>query len=106
MVFTIGQLAKVAGVKILTIRFYERHGLVPDPDRIAPSYRQYSEDTIFHILFIKNAQALDFTLDEISEFLTLQNGAKTSCKTIKSRAAEKIKSVDERFTHYTNTANK
>lgn len=94
---TIGQLAKSAGVNLTTIRFYERRGLIPKPHRSASGYRQYSPDIITRIRFIKNAQALGFTLEEISELLELKANTNTHCKTIKGHAAHKIALVDRKI---------
>ena len=97
MQLTIGQLAKSAGVKLTTIRFYERRGLIPEPHRAASGYRQYTSDMVTRIHFIKNAQAIGFTLEEISELLELKENTNTHCKTIKARAAHKIELVDNKI---------
>ena len=97
MVMTIGQLAKAAGVNVTTVRFYERRGLIPEPERTTSGYRQYASDMAIHIRFIKNAQELGFTLKEISALLDLQADTTTGCKTIKSRAAHKIEIVDNKI---------
>lgn len=64
--FTIGQLAKQAKVNIETIRYYERRGLLPEPQRRASGYREYSTDDVIRLRFIKRAQELGFTLKEIA----------------------------------------
>lgn len=58
---TIGQLAKRANVNLETIRYYERRGLIPEPPRNDSGYRLYSQDTAIRTLFIKRAQALEFS---------------------------------------------
>ncbi len=68
---TIGQLAKTAGVRMTAVRFYERRGLIADPDRSEAGYRQYAPEVALQIRFIKNAQALGFTLEEIADLLLL-----------------------------------
>lgn len=68
---TIGKLAKSAQVGIETIRYYQRRGLLPTPDKTT-GYRQYPLSIIERIRFIKRAQELGFTLDEITELLSLQ----------------------------------
>lgn len=97
MTMTIGQLAKAAGVNMTTVRFYERRGLIPEPERTASGYRQYSPDIVTRIRFIKNAQELGFTLEEISGLLDLQADTTTGCKTIKAGAAYKITIVDNKI---------
>ena len=67
---TIGKLAKTAQVGIETIRYYQSRGLLPIPDNTA-GYRQYPLDLVDRIRFIKRAQELGFSLDEITELLSL-----------------------------------
>lgn len=67
--FTIGRLAKAAGVGVETIRFYEKRGLLSQP-RACGTYREYSPETVERIHFIKRAQELGFTLAEIMELLS------------------------------------
>lgn len=69
---TIGQLARRARVHLDTVRYYERRGLLPLPPRSAAGYRQYPADTVRRVEFIKRAQALGFTLDEIDGLLALR----------------------------------
>ena len=90
--FTIGRLAKRAGVGIDTVRFYERRGLLPQPQRTASGYRLYSEDTINRIRFVRKAKQLGFTLDEIENLLELQDhgGRKSAVKAITTRKLEQI----------------
>jgi len=97
MALTIGQLAKAAGVKLTTVRFYERRGLIPEPERRTSGYRHYSPDVVLRIRFIKNAQELGFTLEEVIELLSLQNERSASCSVIKSRASNKIKIVENKI---------
>lgn len=90
--FTIGRLAKQAGVGIDTVRFYERRGLLPTPQRTASGYRLYQEDSISRIRFVRRAKELGFTLDEIENLLKLQDqgGRKSEVKAITNRKLEQI----------------
>jgi MerR family transcriptional regulator, copper efflux regulator len=72
---TIGQVAKEAGVGVETLRYYEREGLVKEPPRRDSGYRQYPEDVVKRIHFIKRAQELGFSLKEIAELLALRVGS-------------------------------
>lgn len=90
---TIGQLAKRAGVKIETVRYYERRGLIPEPPRRESGYRQYSEDAVARIQFIKRAQELGFSLKEILELLSLRVDGHTTCRDVKQRAEAKISDI-------------
>lgn len=93
----IGEVAKKANVGIETIRFYEREGLIPCPVRLQSGYRQYSEDTVRRIQFIKNAKELGFSLKEISGLFALRVKSKTKCGDIKKKAEAKIADIDERI---------
>lgn len=77
----IGRLAKLAGVKSDTIRFYERSGLLPKPSRTASAYRVYDDATLKQLRFIKKAQSLGFSLDEVRRILHLRGGNGT-CRAV------------------------
>lgn len=66
---TIGELATSAGVGVETVRYYEREGILPEPARAASGYRQYTDDDVWRLEFIRRGKALGFTLREISELL-------------------------------------
>lgn len=93
----IGALAKRAGVGVETVRFYERRGLVRRPARPRIGYRAYPEDAVGRIRFIRNAQGLGFSLQEIKELLELRLKAGTSCAAVRSRAAAKVADVKRRL---------
>src|SRR5712692_11884500 len=69
---TIGEVAAQSRVNIQTVRYYERRGLLATPRRTAAGYRQYQEDVVPRIRFIKRAQELGFTLEQIAELLALR----------------------------------
>ena len=94
---TIGQLARQANVNLETIRYYERRGLIPEPPRNESGYRQYGEQDLQRTRFIKRAQALGFTLKEISELLSLRVAPGTSCRQVKERVQAKIEDVEKRI---------
>ena len=73
---TIGKLAKAAGVGVETIRFYERKGMIKRPSNRGGGFRQYPEDEVSRIRFIKRAQELGFTLREVKTLLDLQSKRK------------------------------
>ena len=95
--FTIGQVAKQAGVNIETIRFYEREGLIPEPPRKSSGYRQYSPEFVKRILFIKRSQTLGFSLKEIAELLALQVEPDTACDDIRERAETKLSDIETKI---------
>lgn len=88
--FTIGELAKSVGVNVETIRYYERRGLVDRPPRPARGYRRYPAATLERLIFIRRAQALGFTLDEIATLLSLGEG---SCRDVQALAEGKLAGV-------------
>jgi len=94
---TIGQLAKKALVKVPTVRYYERRGLMPEPSRRESGYRQYSQDDVLRIQFIKHSQGLGFTLKEIQDLLTLRVNPDTTCADVKRRAEVKIVDIEEKI---------
>lgn len=95
--FSIGHVARQACVGVETIRFYEREGLLEAPARSASGYRQYTEDTVKQIRFIKHAQHLGFSLKEIRELLTLRVERQTSCEQVKERAEAKLAEVEQKI---------
>src|SRR5438445_9930520 len=93
------QLANEGGVNVETIRYYERHGLLPRPPRTASGYRIFSEDAVKRLRFIKHAQALGFSLKEIKELLDIQVKRNSSCADVRRKAQAKIADVDEKVRH-------
>ena len=87
----IGTLAKQAEVNIQTIRYYERRGLLPEPERTASNYRVYAADTVRRVRFIKRAQDLGFTLSEIKELLDLRASPRSCCEDVRARSKAKTK---------------
>ena len=94
---TTSQLANSAGVNVETLRYYERRGLLPEPPRRASGYRQYSQDDVARIRFIKRAKDLGFTLREVQELLDLRVDPDTPCAMVKRRADLKIIDIEERL---------
>jgi MerR family transcriptional regulator, copper efflux regulator len=78
----IGDLAKHAGVKADTIRFYEKRGLLPKPGRATSGYRTYDEPALKQLRFIRQAQSLGFSLHEIKRILRLHGAGKTTCRCV------------------------
>jgi Hg(II)-responsive transcriptional regulator len=93
---TIGALARRAGVGVETVRFYERRGLVRRPARPTAGFRTYSEETVARIRFIRHAQALGFTLKEITELLALRVAPGSDCAEVRARALAKLADVEGR----------
>lgn len=97
MPLTIGELATRAGVNIQTVRYYERRGLMPRPSRSRAGYRQYRLEAADRLRFIRRAQDLGFSLEEIAELLALRVRHGSACATVEARAREKISIVDRKI---------
>jgi len=91
---TIGTLARKAGVNIETIRYYQRRGLLAEPAKPVEGYRLYPLEAIQRILFIKRAQRLGFSLEEIINLLHLGEG---SCSDVKGVAMQKLTLIEDRL---------
>lgn len=94
---TIGQIARDAGVSVETVRFYERQGLLTPPERTPSGYRQYEEDAVWRLRFIRRAKEVGFTLKEVKELLSLRLDAATTCEDVRSRAEAKIAHIDDKI---------
>jgi MerR family mercuric resistance operon transcriptional regulator len=94
---TIGQVARSAGVGVETVRFYERRGLIEEPARRESGYRQYPEDVVARLRFVKRAKELGFSLKEIKELLDLRVDPTTTCAEVKRQAEAKIGDIEERI---------
>ena len=88
---TIGTFARVAGVNVETIRFYQRKGLLPEPDKPYGSIRRYGTSDVARVQFVKSAQRLGFSLDEISRLLLLDDG--THCDEARELGEKKLANV-------------
>jgi len=93
----IGEVAKRSGVGIETIRFYEREGLLQEPERRPSGYRQYDESTINRLEYISQAKELGFTLAEIRELLELSFAVHEGCVHIRQRAEDKITNIEDKI---------
>jgi DNA-binding transcriptional MerR regulator len=89
----IGDVSRRTGLSVHTIRFYQAEGLVREPARTDSGYRVFSPQTVEQLQFIRKAQALGFTLDEIRELLVLRDRSTDACAHVKSLVEEKIASV-------------
>ena len=93
----IGEVAERAGFPAPTIRYYESIGLLEQPERGPSGYRRYSERTITELAFIKKAQALGFSLEEVSEILSMSRSGKAPCAKVLSIARRHLAALDDRL---------
>lgn len=96
---SIGAFAKAAGVTVETVRFYQRKGLLPEPYRPYGSIRRYGGAEVARVRFVKSAQRLGFSLDEIGELLRLEDG--THCTEASILAEHKLKDVRDKLAELT-----
>lgn len=92
---TIGRFASAAGVNVETIRFYQRKGLLREPQRPVGGIRRYGEKDVARVKFVKSAQRLGFSLDEIAQLLRLEDG--THCDEAAEIAAHRLEDVRGRL---------
>jgi MerR family transcriptional regulator, copper efflux regulator len=93
----IGELADRAGVNVQTIRYYERRGLLPEPERTDSGYRNYGEADIRRLRFILRAKGLGFTLAEAGDLVDLRVDANRSAEEVRERALAKIEDTTARI---------
>ena len=91
--YLIGELAKAGGVKSDTVRFYERSGLLPAAARTDSGYRTYNEQSLQRLRFIKKAQALGFSLDEVRRIMSMRGG-KATCECVIGMAEATLSETD------------
>jgi redox-sensitive transcriptional activator SoxR len=93
----VGEVARRAGVNVETLRYYERRGLLPPPEREPSGHRRYDDDTVRFLRSIKEAQAVGFTLTEIAEYLRAARRSERPSETLRVRMASKIDEIDARI---------
>ena len=91
---TISRLAQLGGVNLETVRYYERRGLLPKPPRTQAGYRQFSPDTVQRLRFIKRAQELGFSLEEVRELLALRIEPKQHRTDVRAHAEAKMADIE------------
>jgi len=93
----IGEAAEQAGVNIQTLRYYERRGLLPKPPRRTSGYREFPEDAVRIVRFIKRAQDLGFSLDEVEALLRLRRNSGRNRQRIRSVAERRIADIGRKI---------
>ena len=93
----IGELAEHAGVNVQTLRYYERRGLLAAPSRSRAGFRHYEQESLQRIRFIRRAQDLGFTLEEIRDLLNLWHQSTTACGAVEMRATTTLARIDQKI---------
>jgi len=97
--YTIGQLARAAGVPTSSVRYYERRGLVTPDERTDGNYRIYSEAALERLLFIRAAQGAGFTLKDIELLLDFRGGDPAPCREVQDLIGARLAKLDEEIEH-------
>jgi DNA-binding transcriptional MerR regulator len=95
--YTIGQLARAAGVPTSTVRYYERIGLLQPEARTAGNYRLYDEEALQRLHFIRAAQATGFTLEDITALLQLQDATPATCQDVQTLIEARLGDLEQRM---------
>ncbi len=91
----IGEVASEAAVNVQTLRYYERVGLLPRPDRSPSGYREYGATAVRRVRFVKRAQELGFTLAEVNELLGFRERSHTTCHEVEARASATLGRIND-----------
>jgi Cu(I)-responsive transcriptional regulator len=94
---TIGKLARQVDLSVETLRYYERRGLIEPQQRSEAGYRLYQPDAVRRLRFIRRAQALGFSLDEIADLLALSGSPTASAGEVKQLTQAKIEDIERRI---------
>src|SRR4051794_36894424 len=97
--FSIGQLARAVGVPISTVRYYERAGLLKPEARTGGNYRVYSQQSVERLQFIRSAQVIGLSLDDIEKMLDAAHGSDKPCDEIVALAQQRLDDVREKLKH-------
>ncbi|MGI9037699.1 MAG: heavy metal-responsive transcriptional regulator [Gemmatimonadota bacterium] len=95
--FKIGELASRSGVARHTIRFYERTGVLPEPERTSSGYRMYEQAAVERLEFIGKGQALGLRLDDIKEVLAISEGGRAPCGHVRELLQERLRETEVRL---------
>ena len=93
----IGDLARETGTKVVTIRYYEKAGLLPPPERSAGNYRTYDLHTLERLRFIRRCRDLGFSFDQIRELLDLSSDDERDCREVDEITAMHLAAVEQKI---------
>lgn len=99
--YTIGHLARAAGTKVETVRYYERTGLIDAPARTGGNYRSYGDDALSRLSFIRRARDLGFSLDQVRDLLDLASQTQRDCRSVDGMAMQHLAAIDRKLADLT-----
>ena len=97
MSMKIGELAKIAGCQVVTIRYYEKEGLLPEPERTGSNYRLYRDEDVKRLRFIKHCRRHNIKLSDIRELLVYKDNPRSDCDWINALVDSQINSAKEQI---------
>lgn len=95
--WSIGELAKETGVKVVTVRYYEKAGILPPPSRTSGNYRVYTEQHLVTLRFIRRSRDLGFSLDQVKDLLRLSSEDVPSCKEVCRIAQHHVEEIEAKI---------
>jgi Cu(I)-responsive transcriptional regulator len=93
----IGELARRTGVRVETIRWYEKAGLLKKPDRSAANYRDYDQQALARLSFVKRGRDLGFSLEQIGQLMDLTRHPTSDCATVNAIASEHLSQIEHKI---------
>ncbi|WP_420408147.1 MerR family transcriptional regulator [Hoeflea sp.] len=93
----IGELARATGTKVVTVRYYEKIGLLPEPDRSEDNYRDYGKTSLERLRFIRRCRELGFSLDQVRDLLSLASDAARPCAEVDEITAVHLAEVERKI---------
>lgn len=93
----IGELSKTSGYSVQTIRYYEKEGLLSDPDRTEGNFRLYSNKAFKELEFVKHCRSLDIPLNDIKRLIELKNKPEESCSSVNALIDQQLELVNQRM---------
>ena len=97
----IGEFARLSGVGVDTVRYYEREKLLPPPRRQSSGYRSYSPEEVVRLQFVRRSKTLGFTLEEIRDLLALSDHRDEDMSTLKTKAEARLQAVETKLAEIT-----
>ena len=95
--FTIGQLASAAEIPAATIRYYEKIGLLASPSRSGSNYRQYGNDDLDRLTFVRRARDIGFTIDQVRSLLSFSDQQNGDCCTVTALTENHLAAVEQKI---------
>ncbi len=103
--YKIGEITKKTGMSADTLRYYEKYGLITDISRNASGIRQYTDKDISKLKFIKRAQRMNFSLDEIKNLLSMREDPQHAKDSVRQLTADKLNHIENQLTELTTLRN-